>query len=142
MAWILLLSAVVSNVAANFMFKLAMASFPGEMSFGSLARFAFNPYLWLGATSCGLLLGCYLMALREIELVISYAFVISLSLIGIAVLTPWVLGGALSLRSVLGVLLVVAGLITLVMERRTPVRTVAFSELATGEHMELRERSR
>lgn len=118
MGWILLAVAVVANIASNFMFKHAMAAFPSEIEAGTLLRFAFNPYLWLGGLSCVVLLGSYLLALREIELMVSYAFVISLSLVGITVLSPLLLDTALSLRSLFGVGLVISGILLLTLAGR------------------------
>ena len=114
MAWALLCLAVACNVAANLFFKLAMVAAPSELDIGAIARFLLNPYLWLGATCCGVLLLSYLTALRDLELTISYAFVISLSLIGITVLSPLLLGDGLSMQRGLGVALVVSGLILLI----------------------------
>src|SRR5688572_9506721 len=90
-SWIYLALAVIANVSANFFFKTAMASFPHEITFGDLLRFMLNPYLWMGAICCVVLLGSYLMALRQVELAVSYAFVISLSLVGISLLSPLIL---------------------------------------------------
>lgn len=109
MAWIFLTIAVLSNVTSNMMFKLAMASFPQERTFETLLRFAFNPYLWIGGTACVLLLGCYLLALRDLGLMMSYVFVISLSMVGISIASSLFLGEALSLRVLMGMALVIGG---------------------------------
>ena len=68
MAWIFLTVAVLSNIVSNMMFKLAMGAFPQERTFETLFKFALNPYLWLGGLACVLLLGCYLLALRDLGL--------------------------------------------------------------------------
>ena len=75
-SWVYLILAVITNVSANFLFKTAMTQFPKELTVATLLRFSFNPYLWLGAICCAILLASYLMALRQIELAVSYAFVI------------------------------------------------------------------
>lgn len=113
LAWVLLVVAVVANISSNFLFKTAMASFPAEINFSTLLRFAFNPYLWMGAACCGILLASYLLALRDIELTVSYAFVISLSLVGIMVLSPIVLHEPLRLQTVIGAALVIGGILTI-----------------------------
>lgn len=115
MAWIFLTVAVLSNITSNMMFKLAMAAFPQERTFETLLKFAFNPYLWLGGLACVLLLGCYLLALRDIGLMMSYVFVISLSMVGISIASVLFLGEPISFQSALGMALVIAGvsLITL-----------------------------
>jgi multidrug transporter EmrE-like cation transporter len=110
MAWIFLTIAVLSNVTSNMMFKLAMASFPQERSFETLFRFAFNPYLWIGGMACVLLLGCYLLALRDIGLMMSYVFVISLSMVGISLASFFFLGEPISLQAGAGMALVIAGM--------------------------------
>ncbi len=117
MAWILLGLAVIANVAANMSFKIAMVAFPSSVDAASLFKFLLTPHLWLGATCCGVLLISYLMALRELELTVSYAFVISLSLIGITALSPWILGDGISLQKVLSIGLVVTGLVLLINDR-------------------------
>lgn len=103
--------AVVANVASNFLFKSAMAAFPSEISFWTLVRFAFNPYLVMAITCCVVLLGSYLMALRQIELTVSYSFVISLSLVGISLLSPFILNEQLRLQTVAGAALVICGIL-------------------------------
>lgn len=115
MAWIFLTIAVLSNVTSNMMFKLAMAAFPEERNFETLLRFAFNPYLWVGGMACVLLLGCYLLALRDIGLMMSYVFVISLSMVGISLASVLFLGEPVSLQSAIGMAMVIGGvsLITL-----------------------------
>lgn len=109
MAWIFLTIAVLSNITSNVMFKLAMAAFPQERTFETLLRFAFNPYLWAGGLACVLLLGCYLLALRDLSLMMSYVFVISLSMVGITVASVVFFGDALSLKASVGAALVIAG---------------------------------
>ncbi|MEM6712229.1 MAG: hypothetical protein AAF590_08095 [Pseudomonadota bacterium] len=133
MAWALLCLAVASNIAANMAFKLAMASAPTELALTAIARFLFNPYLWVGATCCGVLLLSYLTALRELELTISYAFVISLSLIGITVLSPVLLGDGLTMQRGLGVALVVAGLVLLIHDRGKQSQA---ADVASSSHQE------
>src|SRR5512147_3040934 len=119
MAWVYLLIAVASNIASNFSFKMAMAAFPAEIEFHALIRFALNPYLWFGALCCVTLLITYLLALREIELLVSYAFVISLSLVGITLLSPVLLNEPLKLASIVGAGLVIAGIGVLTLSSKT-----------------------
>ncbi len=111
LGWILLMLAVVANISSNFLFKAAMAGFPSEISFGSLLRFALNPYLWMAVLCCAVLLSSYLLALRQIELTVSYSFVISLSLVGIMVLSPVILGEPLRFQTLAGAVLVIAGIL-------------------------------
>ncbi len=112
-SWLFLILAVVANVAANFLFKTAMSAFPQDVTAAALLRFAFNGYLWLGAICCVVLLGSYLMALRQVELAVSYAFVISLSLVGISLLSPFVLNEPLRLQTLAGAALVIVGILVI-----------------------------
>jgi multidrug transporter EmrE-like cation transporter len=133
-SWLYLSLAVVTNVSANFFFKTAMAAFPQETTLHSLLRFAFNPHLWMGALCCVVLLGSYLMALRQIELAIAYAFVISLSLVGISLLSPLILSEPLRLQALLGTALVIAGILLIVSSSKVAPR---LSDAATtGEHIQ------
>lgn len=118
-SWFYLMLAVVTNVSANFLFKTAMLQFPKEITAGTLLRFAFNPNLLLGAICCAVLLASYLMALRQIELAVSYAFVISLSLVGIAVLSPIILDEPLRFRTLAGAALVIAGILVITLSSRS-----------------------
>lgn len=119
MGWVFLAVAVTANIASNLFFKTAMSSFPANVDAGSLLRFALNPYLWLGFTACAILLGSYLLALRQIDLMTSYAFVISLSLVGITVLSTILLGSVLSPGRLIGVALVISGILVLTLSHQT-----------------------
>lgn len=133
-SWIYLGLAVIANVSANFFFKTAMASFPHEITFGDLLRFMLNPYLWMGAICCVVLLGSYLMALRQVELAVSYAFVISLSLVGISLLSPLILHEPLRLQAVAGTALVIVGILLITStSKMAPRLTEAPSKVESAE---------
>lgn len=110
MAWIFVLLAVCGNILSNVMFKNAMEQAPDELSAGALFGFAFNPYLWAGGFAAVCMLGCYLLALREGGLSVSYATVTSLSLVGITVISALMLREPLSWQSIAGVALVLGGI--------------------------------
>jgi len=110
MAWLLLFAAVAANIFANLMFKTAMAAAPQTLGVDSLFRFAFNPYLWAGGLSAAMVLGFYLLAIRDSGLSSSYAFVTCLSLVGITLASSLIFREALSLQSIAGVVLVIAGI--------------------------------
>lgn len=113
-AWILLASAVLANVTSNVMFRCAMRSAPDLKDPVALFHFAFNPYLLTGFAACGALLVSYLLALREIGLMVSYAVVISLSLVGISLVSAIVLNEATSVRAFAGIGLIVVGIVLIV----------------------------
>jgi multidrug transporter EmrE-like cation transporter len=114
MAWMFLTIAVLSNITSNMMFKLAMV------------RFAFNPYLWAGGLACVVLLSCYLLALRDLGLLMSYVFVISLSMVGISIASSLFLGEPVSLQAAAGMALIVGGVTLITMANSQP-REEAFS---------------
>ena len=110
MAWLLLAVAVLSNVTSNIMFKVAMRSLPTERDLGAMLRFALNPFLVTGFAACATLLVCYLLALRSLGLMVSYTVVISMSLVGITVVSVFVLHEGVSGRALAGIGLVLAGI--------------------------------
>lgn len=114
MAWMLLVSAVLANITSNVMFRHAMRSVPESRDAAALAWFALNPYLLAGFAACGVLLVSYLLALREIGLMVSYAVVISMSLVGISLVSAFMLNEATSLRAVAGMGFIVLGIVLVV----------------------------
>jgi multidrug transporter EmrE-like cation transporter len=134
MAWIFLTIAVLSNITSNMMFKLAMGSFPEEKTFETLLRFAFNPYLWVGGFACVALLGCYLLALRDLSLMMSYVFVISLSMVGISAASVLFFGDPFSLKTAIGAALVIGGvsLIASANHGTEPQATEATAQIETA----------
>lgn len=113
MAWFILAAAVFGNVMSNYMFKLAMDGFPSEITIGSLFAFAFNPFLWLGGIAAVTMLGCYLFTLRELGLANTYAAVTSLSLVGVTLVTAFILHQHISIQNIFGIGLVLVGIITI-----------------------------
>ena len=111
MAWIFLTTAVLANILSNVMFKQAMSSFPANPDLASVLKFLLNPYLWIGGSSCVVLLACYLLAIRGLGLSIAYAFVTSLSLLGITIAAALLFKEALSLINLGGVVMVIFGLL-------------------------------
>src|SRR5690606_35757967 len=105
---------------SNMMFKLAMGAFPQERSFETLLRFAFNPYLWVGGFACVLLLGCYLLALRDLGLMMSYVFVISLSMVGISLVSVLFFGEPFSVKAAIGAAMVVCGMSLITLANQSP----------------------
>src|SRR5690606_3015506 len=134
MAWIFLTIAVLSNITSNMMFKLAMAAFPQERSFETLLRFAFNPYLWAGGFACVILLSCYLLALRDLGLMMSYVVVISVSMVGISIASVLILGEPFSVRTAIGAAMVVGGVSLIAMANHAPQTetTIAATEIGVA----------
>jgi len=137
MGWIFLSTAVLANILANIMFKKAMLAFPTEPDLASVFKFMFNPHLWIGGVSCVLLLSCYLLAIRGLGLSVSYAFVTSLSLIGITLVAALLFGESLTLQSGLGVILVISGLLMIANTTGTNTHIVPSETATTGADQEL-----
>lgn len=110
MGILLLLAAVCANIVANLMFKNAMDAFPKQVDFQSLFSFAFNPFLWIGGICACMVLGFYLLAIKDSGLSTSYAFVTSISLVGITITSAFLFKETLSFQSIGGVAMVVIGI--------------------------------
>lgn len=120
MALILLSLSVLANITANILFKRAMAQTPGGFDLGTLQTVIFNPSFWLGGFSAGMVLVFYLLALRQNGLAGSYAFATSFSLVGITIASAVFFKEPLSIQSVAGAALVVAGMFLISTATHTP----------------------
>lgn len=110
MALLLLSFSVLANVTANLLFKRAMAETPGGFDLSTLQSVIFNWSFWAGGFSAGMVLVFYLLAIRQHELSASYAFTTSLSLVGLTLVSALIFKEPLSLQSIAGTALVVAGI--------------------------------
>ena len=111
MAWVYVAIAVVANVATNLLLKKAMTSMSDE---GSLVfQAATSVWLWGGIVAGLVLLGSYLMALRELDLSISYAVVTAAALIGVTLMSALLFNESLNLMKALGVALIIVGIAAL-----------------------------
>ncbi|MEM7364913.1 MAG: SMR family transporter [Pseudomonadota bacterium] len=111
MAWVFVVIAVVANVATNLLLKKAMTSMSGE---GSLVLEALSsPWLWGGILAGLVLLGSYLMAIRELDLSISYAVVTAAALIGVTLMSALLFEESLTAMKGVGVVLIIVGIAAL-----------------------------
>ena len=108
--WGALLIAVCANVAANVAFKAAMRDLPAPLTLGSLATLAASPWMWAGMISAVLLLLCFLVAIRGIDLGIAYPAVTGLATAGIVVAGYALFSEPLSLPKIAGVGFVFVGI--------------------------------
>lgn len=108
--WSALLLAVCANVFANVALKLAVLGLSEPLDIHSLLT---SLWAWAGLTSCILLLGGYLIAIRGVELSIAYPTVTGLAMVGIAVIGHFLFSEALSLQKIVGIGFVVIGVIIL-----------------------------
>jgi multidrug transporter EmrE-like cation transporter len=72
-----------------------------------------QPWTWLGVCAAVLLLGSFLVAIRELGIGISYATVTSLALVLITLLAAMIFKEPLNLMVVVGIALIVSGIVVL-----------------------------
>ncbi len=113
MYWLALFVAIISNAIANVAFKKAVMRTPIEEGIVGFAKLAAEPWMWLGVVFACLLLGCYLYALKGIDLSIAYPVVAGLAMLGIAFAGALFLGEAISFTRIVGMVLIVTGILLL-----------------------------
>lgn len=115
MGWIALCIAILANVLANVSLKLAVEN-AGRVTGGvSVFTFLQQPWAWVGVFAAAVLLASYLVAIRHVGLGVSYATVTSVALVLVTVLASIVFGETLTLVSIAGVTLIVAGVALVVL---------------------------
>ena len=113
MHWTALLLAVAANAIANIAFKEAIQRHAIDKSPRGLLQLLFEPWLWIGGAFAGLLLVCYLYALKGIALNVAYPAVTGLAMLGVAIGSVVVFGETLSLQRGFAMLLILAGVVLL-----------------------------
>ena len=102
--------AIGANVIANLAFKFAMQSTSLSMERRSLIELLVNPWIWVGFLNAAILLGCYLYAIRGIEISIAYPTVTGIAMIGLAFFGAWLFAESLTLPKIIGIGLVIFGI--------------------------------
>ena len=108
--WSALLIAVCANVAANVAFKTAMRDLPAPLNPGAFAALIAAPWMWAGMISAILLLACFLIALRGIDLSIAYPAVTGLATVGVVLAGYILFAESLSVLKIAGVGFVFLGI--------------------------------
>jgi multidrug transporter EmrE-like cation transporter len=111
--WIALAGAVAANVVANLALKIGATSGVTPTTRDHLFSGWQSPWLWAGVGAAGLLLVCYVGAIRGIALSVAYPTVTGFSMVGVTIVSSWALGEPLGLRSVAGTGLVIVGVAVL-----------------------------
>jgi multidrug transporter EmrE-like cation transporter len=111
--WVALLVAIISNVIANVAFKKAMIRTQLDGGVGGFSKLSGEPWIWLGVMCAGALLGCYLYALKGIDLSIAYPVVTGLAMLGIALAGTVFLSEAMSASKLIAMALIVIGVVML-----------------------------
>lgn len=107
--WLALLLAIAGNIGANVAFKKFTNDTEFSGTWASIASSLLHPMLWLGLFLGVMLLGSYLVAIRQIPLSVAYTLATSLSIIGITCAGAFIFGEAVGLRAMLGIGLVIVG---------------------------------
>lgn len=110
MHWFYLAIAIVSNVGTNLFLKKTMNTVNAPLGLELGRQMLFSPWLWAALVTGGVLLTSYLLAIRTLDLSVSYAFVTSAALLGITVTSSVVFGEPFTGLKVTGVFLIISGL--------------------------------
>ncbi|WOI53735.1 DMT family transporter [Parvularcula sp. LCG005] len=110
-AWILVGIAVIANISTNVSLKKFAASLPDRAAGESMLPALLSPWLWIGGLCGMILLGSYMLAIRTLDLSVSYAVVTSAALVGITLASMLFLDEALTFVKVVGVALVIVGIL-------------------------------
>lgn len=113
MYWLALFIAIISNAVANIAFKKAVARTPAEEGVVGFFKLSTEPWMWLGVIAACLLLGCYLYALKGIDLSVAYPMVTGLAMLGIALAGAIVFGEVISAVRMFAMTLIVVGVLLL-----------------------------
>jgi spermidine export protein MdtJ len=114
--WLLLSCAVASNVLANIAFKITMSSIEGDLGPSNFMTAVTRGWFWVAVGASAVLLGSYLLALRQIGLAASYAVVTSSALVAISIASQLVFGERITVAKAIGIIAVVLGLFLIVRE--------------------------
>ena len=111
--WSALLIAVCANIFANVAFKSAMRDVPGPLHLGTVASVFAAPWMWAGLASAIVLLGCFLIAIRGIDLSIAYPTITGLAMVGIIIAGYVLFSESLSVQKLAGIGFVIVGIVIL-----------------------------
>lgn len=109
-AWAFIAAAVLANVATNVMLKKLMAGAAAAGGIPLLIELLTSWWFWGAAMSGIILVGSYLLAIRTLDLSVSYSIVTASALIGISIASALLLDESLSLAKLAGIALIIAGI--------------------------------
>jgi len=105
--WAALIVAIAMNVGSNILLKSAVLGATGSASV--VVSMLKDPRLWSGVIMAGILLVCYVYAIRQIQISIAYPTVTGLAMVGVAVLSALLLGEPMNTSKVAGIAMVLMG---------------------------------
>lgn len=109
MHWLPLVIAVIANATANLSFKKAMVGAGSPLSTGTILTLAREPWFWIGSLAAILLLGSYLVAVRQVHVSIAYSVVTGLTLALMTLLSSWFFADRLNSVQIAGISFVILG---------------------------------
>lgn len=109
--WLALSIAVVFNAIANIAFKYTMISGGKSLENGDIIGFLKQPWLWVGGIASVVLLGSYLLAIKQISLSTGYAVTTTLSLVLISIVSIYLFGDKINLYKTVGITLAIIGIV-------------------------------
>ena len=112
-SWLALAIAVSASVVANISLKLATKNAPSDLSDHAVTNFLLQPWTWVGLLAGVVLLGSYVIAIREIGLAVSYATVTCFSLVLVVAFAAILFQERFDLTTIIGIVLVISGIIVL-----------------------------
>ena len=111
MHWFCLAIAVAANVATNLLLKKTMNSADAPFGVELARQVVFSPWLWASLVAGGLLLASYLLAIRTLDLSLSYAIVTCTALLSITIFSSFFFGESLTVLKITGILLIISGIV-------------------------------
>jgi len=113
MYWLALFGAIICNIIANVAFKHAVTRTPLDEGITSILKLAADPWMWIGGVFCIFLLGCYLYALKGLDISVAYPAITGIALLGVVLSGTLFFDEAISLSRALGIISVVVGVLLL-----------------------------
>jgi small multidrug resistance pump len=112
-AWSALSIGVIANVIANISLKYAVRK-TSDIPLGHfLVRFLLESWTWIGLCAGVVLLACYLLAIRDLGLGLSYAILTSVALVLVTISAAIAFQERLSPMTFVGIGLIVVGIAVL-----------------------------
>jgi undecaprenyl phosphate-alpha-L-ara4N flippase subunit ArnE len=112
--WLALLAAIAANITANVAFKILVRDLGDRDLRGSIVGGLLHPALWTGLVLGGLLVLCFLYALRAIPLTVAYTSITCVSIAGVALSGALLFGETVNAQALGGIAVAMIGVILLV----------------------------
>lgn len=113
-SWIALIVAIASNIGAVIAFKYFVDGVGDQLSSATIWAALRSPALWLAVGLGVVLLVSFLYAMRGIPLTIAYTAATCLTIVGVAAAGLFLFDETLNLRTGLGMVTVLTGVLLLV----------------------------